>query len=249
MVSTDPVPDAPDPVRQLLRTSPDPTRALGAAQWAGIGGLAGAILVAAVAIPPLINLGDDGGPASLPPGFSPPGTVSVSASAAPPTSSASPLPSRTAIPDASPPPTGARGAETGAAPRTTPPAPSATAEKFTPVTVQAEDPRNQLTDGAATTTCTTCDGGARVRYIGALTIYADLPTAGNRTITVTYECDGNRGIQITTDNRTWTFTVNGTSWETPKTLTFNAYLPAGRNALLFENDNHPAPDIDKLTIS
>ncbi|BCB86526.1 hypothetical protein [Phytohabitans suffuscus] len=238
-MSTDPAPDA-DPLRGLL-DPPLSGRSLRAPHWAGIGGLAVAIVVAAVVVPPLIT------PTVDPPVASPETTTPATASAPAPTpepstsGSASPRPAvqRTGTTSPTQPP-----------PRTPSPTATGTATRFTPISVQAEDPGNRLADGAGITSCDTCDGGARVRYIGELTVYATLPVAGTRTITVTYECDGRRHIEVSAGgNPPRLFTVTGTSWKIPETFTFQADLPAGRVALDFRSDGSSAPDIDKITIS
>ncbi|WP_432990747.1 hypothetical protein [Dactylosporangium sp. CA-233914] len=121
--------------------------------------------------------------------------------------------------------------------------------QFSPVSVQAEHPANVLSDGARIAGCDTCDGGARVRYLGTVTAYLDIPTAGERTVTVTYEIDGHRRIKVAVNNATpLTFTVTGTSWHVPLSFEFTAAIPAGRTAITFYNDNGPAPDIDKVTV-
>ncbi|MDQ7905725.1 hypothetical protein RB614_14495 [Phytohabitans sp. ZYX-F-186] len=256
-MSTDPVPEAPDPVRQLLHPPAIPARSLRAPHWAGIGGLAGAIVLAAIAIPPMISPAGER-PAAFPAGATPPGTSSPPAEAGSPAAGAAPRPSLSpTAPPAEPGrltaptvPTGDPDTAAAPSPRGTPAGPTATVKRFTAVSVQAEDPGNLLADGAGVTSCATCEGGGRVRYLGKLTVYLDLPSAGSRTVTVTYESDGDRQIQVsTTDGRSWSFDTPGAGWETPRTFTFNAYLPAGRVALLFHNDNHPAADIDKVTIS
>ncbi|BCB75002.1 hypothetical protein GCM10022251_75670 [Phytohabitans flavus] len=243
-MSTDPAPDG-DPFGRLL----DPSlrgRSLRAPHWAGIGGLAGAIVVAAVVIPPLIT-------PTMDPNSSSPGATG-SAPASTPFPASTPAPAPTPGASASPRPTLQRDATTTPTTRR-PQTPSPTAsptggQRFTPVSVQAEAPGNRLADGAGVTSCDTCDGGARVRYIGELTVYATLPAAGTRTITVTYECDGRRHIEVSTANSEFRlFTLTGTSWQTPATFTFEANLPAGRVALDFRSNGSSAPDIDKITIS
>ncbi|NLU79484.1 hypothetical protein HCA58_14050 [Micromonospora sp. HNM0581] len=128
--------------------------------------------------------------------------------------------------------------------------PSQTPTTFSPVSVQAEDPGNSITGGAAVTSCGTCDGGARVRYLGRVVVYLDVPTAGTRTVTVTYESDGARELKVAINNAApSSFQVSGTSWQLPRTLQFTAAIPAGRVAVTLYNDTSPAPDVDKVTIS
>ena len=125
--------------------------------------------------------------------------------------------------------------------------------RFTPITVQAEDPGNTLTGGAAATDCATCRGGGRVRYLCTacrVVVRATVPVAGARTVTVVYEADGRRALKVSVNGgeaRTWP--VTGPGWETPRTLRFTADLPAGPLRLALFNDETSAPDVDEVVIS
>ncbi|RFS43538.1 hypothetical protein D0Q02_27300 [Micromonospora craniellae] len=237
--------------------------------WAGIGSLAGAMVLAAVLIPPLIlsNDGDgrsdstqsQGDPSSAPPsvtGQEPAGptaptepgrTPSHRPSATPhsggggtalpaPEATPSRRPATTGTTSRSPGPTATTGATTGA-------------EPFSPLTVQAEAAGNTLGGGAKVATCSACDGGARVRYLGTLTAYFDVPEAGRRTVTVDYTADGLRDLRVSiNDAGQHSFSVTGTDWDSPRSFQFDATVPAGRVAVRLWSDK-PAPDIDKITIS
>jgi len=100
--------------------------------------------------------------------------------------------------------------------------------------------------------CAPCEGGARVAYIlkeDDLTVVADVPVGGERTITVTYETDGPREIQLSINGGAPILRlVDGAGWEVPRTFQVTAEIPAGEVRLRFFN-NGPAPDIDKVTIS
>lgn len=124
---------------------------------------------------------------------------------------------------------------------------------FTPISVQAEDPGNLLSGGAAVVACGTCDGGYRVRYICLscqLVVRTTLTVPGSRTVTVVYESEGSRTIKITLNGaRPVIRTVSGPDWTTPQTLRFTAVLPAGTLLLTFYNDESAAPDLDKVVIS
>ncbi|MFY1672088.1 hypothetical protein ACN27G_19305 [Plantactinospora sp. WMMB334] len=264
---TEPATDAPDPLRHLLHGPPDLARSLRPPLWLGIGCLAVVMVVAAIAIPPLIHPGDDRQSGSQ----APPATADASTGSTPPTAHASPSAVPTAstgVPASAPahaPPTdapaapGAPTAPRDGAPRTTTPKTAAsktTGTKSSPstgsgtVSVQAENSTNAITGGAAVAACSACDGGARVRYLGHVTVYLTVPTAGTRTVTVTYEVDGQREIKVTVNNAApRVFTVTGTSWDIPKTFRFTAAISAGRNAISFYNDAGGSPDIDKVTIS
>jgi hypothetical protein len=124
---------------------------------------------------------------------------------------------------------------------------------FIPISIQAEDPANLLSGGAAVVACGTCDGGYRVRYICTscrLVVRTTLAVPGSRTVTVVYESNGSRAVKISFNGaRPLIRTVSGPDWTTPQTLRFTAVLPAGTLLVAFYNDESPAPDIDKVVVS
>jgi hypothetical protein len=154
--------------------------------------------------------------------------------ASPPAAAASAVPSAVAQPSS-------------AAPSSSP------AARFTPITVEAEDPHNTLIGGAAPTDCATCRGGGRVRYICItcrVIVRTSVAVAGPRTVTVYYEADGPRSLKVSVNDaqpRRWP--VTGTGWETPRSFRFTADLPAGPVRLTLFNDESPAPDVDEVVIS
>ncbi|GIF45655.1 hypothetical protein DFJ67_0711 [Asanoa ferruginea] len=125
--------------------------------------------------------------------------------------------------------------------------------RFVPITVEAEDPRNTLSGGAAATECATCRGGARVRYLCIdcrVTVRTTVPVAGRRTVTIVYESDGYRTLKVSVNGapaRTWQ--VKGADWTTPHSFRFTADLPAGPLRLTLFNDESPAPDVDQVVVS
>ena len=125
--------------------------------------------------------------------------------------------------------------------------------RFTPITVEAEDPHSTLVGGAAVTACATCRGGHRVRYLCLtcrLVVRTAVPVAGRRTVTVVFEADGDRAIKVRiNDAPAHTLPVTGPDWTTPRSVQFAADLPAGPLRLSFYNDESPAPDLDEVVIS
>ncbi|GAA1864491.1 hypothetical protein [Asanoa iriomotensis] len=125
--------------------------------------------------------------------------------------------------------------------------------RFVPITVEAEDPGNILSGGAAATTCASCRGGRRVRYLCIacrVTVRTTVPVSGRRTVTIVYETDGDRALKVSVNGapaRTWQ--VTGTDWTTPRSFRFTADLPAGPLRLTLFNDETPAPDVDQVLIS
>ncbi|WP_433533073.1 hypothetical protein ACQPYA_14310 [Micromonospora sp. CA-263727] len=250
-----------DPVARI-GSAPDPDRPTRTGHWVGISTLAGAIALAAVAVPPLLA------PDERRPDGSQDGVVAPAATTAP-TDPASPSPVATeaagpAAPNAEPtssptvrnatPTSGPAPNPAGTVAPAPTPAPSVTTGRstpppFVPISVQAEDPGNLLSEGAGVVSCATCEGGARVRYLGRLTAYLTTPTAGLRTITVTYQVKGERTLKISVNGEApTTHRLTGTDWDTPHTFQYTALVPAGRVSLTFYNDTGPPPDIDKITV-
>jgi hypothetical protein len=221
--------------------------------WAGIGALAGIVIVAALLLPALIMTGGGGrsrlgvaAPDSSPAAGSAP--TGLAASSAAPDLSRDPMLTATTDtgtppPRGTPPPTGTPG-----------PAGASTAPgAFEPLGVQAEDPASTLVGSAAVTDCELCEGGARVRYIDAnasVTLHFAVPSAGDRQITVFYEVDGRRTLKASVNGgKPVTTALTGTSWSKPSSYSFVATVPAGPVNIRFYNDDSPAPDIDKVVLS
>ncbi|MDT5025245.1 MAG: hypothetical protein QOE61_1671 [Micromonosporaceae bacterium] len=174
---------------------------------------------------------------SVPPLIAPrPGPSSESAGVAnPPLSASSPVPASSPAPGIS-----ALQATSGPRP-------------LIPTSVEAEDPANDLVGIADVVACATCGGGARVRYLGSrgqVRIRVTAPTSGTRAITVVYETSGPRTLKISLNGvALLERRITGDGWTNPQTLQFTAALSAGPVVLTFYNDEAPAPDIDRVTIS
>jgi hypothetical protein len=171
------------------------------------------------------------------------GTVALAAIALPPLISPGPEPPRTAPQAAGP-----------RAPSPAGSAPEARAGDFPPVSVEAEDPGNTMSGGAEITTCAACEGGARVQSIGSgsgtLVVRATVPATGTREVVVTYETDGDRTVKVALGGTTVsTAKVGGDGRQSPRTYRFTTAVPEGAVDLTFFNDDGPAPDIDKITIT
>jgi hypothetical protein len=122
---------------------------------------------------------------------------------------------------------------------------------FTPVVVQAEASANTLSGGASVTDCDTCDGGARVRYVGRVTVHLTASVAGSRAVTVAYEASGDRYLEMSVNGGApVSARVTGTSWTTPHSYTFTVQIPAGSVNLAFYCDigGGSAADLDKISI-
>lgn len=220
-----------DPITQLLGP-PAQVGRLRPRHWVGIAILAGVLGIAALAVPWLISQPEHpvAGPATSPSSHDLPRSAGATPSSITSTPTSQPTPS------------------------STPTRPTQTATRaFTPIIIEAEDHNNLLTNGAQVIACATCDAGARVRYIyGAnhLIVRTSIPVAGQRTITITYELDGERQVYIAlNDSPPIVRDTTGTSWEIPRSFQFTAALDAGPLELTFSNDNLAAPDIDRVTIS
>ncbi|MFD0746256.1 hypothetical protein ACFQ1L_33705 [Phytohabitans flavus] len=208
---------------QTKRSRPGPLRVAGAVALAALG---------VVALTSAVRFDSQAGktasaersPQPTTPHHLPDPVAPVDATATPsgtPTSAAAPTARPTTAPT-SPPPVRATASSHPAPPRTQGPPPkpapprTSAPVRFSPVSVQAEDPDNTISGGARVTSCATCDGGARVRYLGTVVVYLNVPTAGTRTVTVTYEASGEREITVAINSAApRTFTANGTSWVLP----------------------------------
>lgn len=122
-------------------------------------------------------------------------------------------------------------------------------------TVEAEAAGNTLAGAAATATCSTCSGGAKVRFIGnsaanyEIVNNVNVATAGSKTLTITYELSGTRTFFVSVNGGTATqVAVTGTSWSAPATTTVTVSLNAGNNTIKFFNDTGYAPDLDKISV-
>ncbi|MFC0527171.1 hypothetical protein [Phytohabitans kaempferiae] len=249
-MQTDPPTGSGDQDQRFLDTPPDPARSLRVPLWAGIGSLASAMALAAVVVPPLILSADDSGPEMAQenriPSIALPTPTLVNPAGTSP--AASPEANQTASQDPSPPRNPGRPAPS---PKPSDPPQTGPAVPFRPINVEAEASGNLTGDGAQIADCAACHGGARVRYLGRLTVYVDVPVAGRRTVTVYYTTGQPRELSVAiNDDAVGTFDVNGADWESPKSIEFDATIPAGRVAMRFYGANHAnAPDIDKVTIS
>ncbi|MBQ1049941.1 hypothetical protein KBX50_15895 [Micromonospora sp. C51] len=254
---TEAVSNVVGPNPRLPGGAPQPSRSTRVWQLTGISTLAGAIALTAIAVPSLVATDEQ-----RPEGAAVPAapTASAAPSAAPSVIASSPGPTRQSTGTAAEPRAPGRdlaasqpGRQATPAP---PPRPSATPDRttkppsFSPVSVEAEDPGNVLSEGAGIATCPTCEGGARVRYVGRLTANLTTTAAGSRTVTVTYQLKGDRSLMISINGAVPTVhRLTGTDWSTPRTFRYTADVPAGRISMAFYNDTGPAPDIDKITIS
>ena len=122
-----------------------------------------------------------------------------------------------------------------------------------PSTIQAESAA--LSGAAAVATCSTCSGGAKVRFIGGsaanfVTFTVTAATAGNHQLTIGYEVSGTRDFFVSVNGGAATdVPATGTSWSTPATVAMTVPLNAGSNTIRFANPTANAPDLDYITVS
>ncbi|MEV0128060.1 hypothetical protein AB0H83_06270 [Dactylosporangium sp. NPDC050688] len=199
--------------------------------WAA---LAVAVGATATFVPPLVLPGGrDHPPAATAPTPTPAAGVGGSTPAPVPTSPAT-TPSRSAVPSTS-----------SARPSARP--------GFDPISLHAADEAN-LRNGARVIECPTCVGGSRVGYIGGpntLAIrVADVPAAGERTLTVTYETAETRTLLVAVgDGPVQALTLSGAGdWRIPATVSLRVHLPAGTSWVRFFNDAGPAPDVNRIEL-
>ncbi len=269
-VRRDPPPGpAEDPVQRLFDVPAVGVQRLRRNHWFGIAVLIAVVGVTAAALPPLLT---DPTPSPAPPlgAAVPTASVTATAVASATTSIEGPAPGLrpsgspavtgpapatgtarrpAALPDADEPPARATNAP---APTTTPTrTPLATKSPdamFRPLSMPAENA--VLSDGARIVDCATCDGGARVRYVGRVDARFDVPVAGRRTITIRYQASGTRRLAVALNGGTPVaeLRLTGSDWKTPRTATVEADIPAGAVTIILTSGGGGAPDIDTITI-
>jgi hypothetical protein len=121
--------------------------------------------------------------------------------------------------------------------------------------VEAEAAGNTLAGAVAAAACATCSAGAKVRFIGngsanyEIVNNLTVPSAGSRTLTITYELDGSRSFFLSVNGGPGVeVPVTGTSWSTPATRTLTVNLNAGTNSIKFYNTGAYAPDLDRIAV-
>jgi hypothetical protein len=103
--------------------------------------------------------------------------------------------------------------------------------------------------------CSTCSGGAKVRFIGGspantATFNVNASTAGSHQLTIGYELSGTRDFFVTVNGGSpIDVPLTGVSWSTPATSTITIPLNAGVNTVRFANNTANAPDLDYITVS
>ncbi|MET8280495.1 hypothetical protein [Micromonospora sp. NPDC005174] len=242
----------------------------GPRRFAFIAGLLGALLAVlalslgprshhttgrAVVLPWVIGGASDqiaSGPALATP---PAATTTPGGSAAP---EASPTPSATTVSAAAVPTTAGSAspvtprAVAGATPRPAPPTPPPL-PAVSPVAVQAEDPGNEL-HGALVAKCPTCEGGAKVIYLGGsnyLVVHTAVAVAGRWNASVSYESAVSRPLKVSVNGaspRTFTVAAGG-DWLTPRVFTFPVDVTAGPVIFRFYHETDQMPDLDKVVLN
>jgi hypothetical protein len=129
-----------------------------------------------------------------------------------------------------------------------------TRPRFRPIRIDAADPRNGQYD-TAIIKCPTCVSGSRVQYVGQTHAVVfrirDVPVGGRRTMTIYYETQGPRPLDIVVnDDPKISLTLPGAdSWIVPARTKVRIDLPAGDSDIRFFHAEHPAPDLDQIRIS
>jgi alpha-galactosidase len=123
------------------------------------------------------------------------------------------------------------------------------------VRVEAEAAGNTIAGAARVASCAACSGGHKVGYIGNgaanyLTVNGITePSAGSRTLTLTYLLNGSRSFFISVNGGPDIVeNLTGTSFSTPVTASLTVQLNAGSNTITFHNDSAYAPDLDAVAV-
>jgi hypothetical protein len=124
---------------------------------------------------------------------------------------------------------------------------------FRTIRIAATAPGNELF-GVEATDCPTCVSGSRVKYVGQghgiVVPLRDIPRAGRRTLTIYYESDGPRPLQVAVaDSPAVTLTVPGKdSWMVPARVDLTVQIPAGDSSIKLFHPDQPAPDLDQIVV-
>jgi len=124
-----------------------------------------------------------------------------------------------------------------------------------PTTIEAEASGNTLSGSAAVGTCSTCSGGAKVRFIGNSsanfeTIPVSVASAGSHELTVYAEVNGSRDFFVSVNGGAGIdVPVTSNDWYHPAAVTLLVNLNAGSNTLKFYNNTAYAADLDKIMVS
>jgi len=126
--------------------------------------------------------------------------------------------------------------------------------QFAPIAVEAEYAANIISPGATVEACGPCSGRFRVHGLTGpvgLIVPLDVPAAGTRTVTVLYEAEGVRHLVVAVNDAVvFDRDVIGPDANTPETVSFVTFIPAGAVRVAFDTaENVSGPDIDKVTIS
>jgi hypothetical protein len=130
---------------------------------------------------------------------------------------------------------------------------SRTSPSFRPIRIAATAARNELF-GVEATKCPTCASGSRVKYVGQghgiVVPLRDIPSAGRRSLTIYYESDGTRPLQVAVaDDPVVTLMLTGNdSWIVPAQVELTVDIPAGDSAIKLFHPDKPAPDLDQIII-
>ncbi|GAA3804355.1 alpha-L-fucosidase [Sphaerisporangium flaviroseum] len=121
-------------------------------------------------------------------------------------------------------------------------------------TTLVEGESGTLNGSAAVASCSTCLGGAKVRFIGGnannhATLTVNASTAGSKQVRVYAEVNGTRSFLISVNGGAGVeVPVTGTDWYSPASVAVTLSLNAGANTLRFYNNGANAPDLDRITV-
>ena len=126
--------------------------------------------------------------------------------------------------------------------------------RFGPIAVEAEYAANIVSPGATIEACGQCSGRFRVRGLTGpvgLVVPLDVPVAGTRTVTVVFEAEGVRHLVVAVNDAiVFDRDVTGPDADTPQSISFEAFIPAGAVRVALDVAEHVSgPDIDRITIS
>ena len=123
------------------------------------------------------------------------------------------------------------------------------------VIYEAEANANAMAGQVKVTSCPACSGGRKVGFIGgnANNVFAmndiTVPANGLYQVQIDYVLKGARSFFVSVnDGPGVELPLNGDSWSKPATTSMSLSLRAGRNRIVFYNNDSYAPDLDRLVL-
>src|SRR5207302_248402 len=123
------------------------------------------------------------------------------------------------------------------------------------VIYEAEAAKNTMGGEVKPHSCGACSGGQKIGFIGggqanSLAINnVNVAAGGPYQLQIDYLVKGTRSFFVSVnDGPGRELTVSGETWASPRSIIIDVTLKAGRNRIVFYNDNAFAPDLDRVVL-